>query len=100
MHHRQMLHSHNTGSLDRSSNPLLIRFKTNGENKYRGTNGLGNSVSQKRRCTIPGEEDAIRNQEQLLLALGRRFTTRCDVIRVRSLSRNREGGVLFTSSKQ
>lgn len=99
MHHRQMLKSYNTGSLDRSSNPLLIRFKTNGENKYPGTNGLGNSFSQKRRCTIPGEEDATRNQEQLLLALGRRFTTRCDVIRVRSLSRNREGGV-FTSSKQ
>jgi len=40
------------------------------------------------------------NQEQLVLALDRRFTTRCDVIRGRSLSRNHEGGVLFTSSKQ
>ena len=65
MHPRQMLDSYYTGSLDRSSNPLLIRCKTHGVNKYSGTHRLGNSVSQNRRT--PCCRSATRNSWYLHL---------------------------------
>jgi len=86
LHHHHMLGSYNTGSLDRSSNPLLIRCKTHGVNKYPGTHRLGNSVSQNRRtpccqaqpgtvgtCTWPAFYDALwRHSGQVVESESRR----------------------------
>jgi hypothetical protein len=92
MRHRLILVSYNMLNLDRSSNLFLSRFKRDTVNEYPNTHRVGILF----RCSDLHQalqvQDSIRNQEQLVLAVGRGFTTRSDVIRGRSLSRNHEGG--------